>query len=333
VKKEMPKMENLELPPIEAFTFKGIMDSIQSNVADDLERIAEICARSRYSLSNQYEAHMPPHGEGNPFLRRPGQTIQTGGQTGGPTLQAIVSDDEQTRSVGRSSRGGARRTKSMAYGTLETIMSSSRSSEEDKAKKKSAAVLAEEVRGRAMRKASIDPDPSTVADGHVTDGHVAEPCMDPPRRPGHIRSRSATFASMIIDNAQSFRADSTSQLVSPTSLISEPARPKTSISIDQDASSLTDTITLSSPTMDQMSAKLTLIRNDSRASTLRPESIPKPTVLGSLTSWLPWARPTDPSSEVVTGRARSLSHAEGSLRELLKSTDYDRKGKGVDRGG
>ena len=45
----------------------------------------------------------------------------------------------------------------MAYGTLETIMSSSRSSEEDKSKKKSAAELAEEVRTRAASQGSSGP--------------------------------------------------------------------------------------------------------------------------------------------------------------------------------
>jgi hypothetical protein len=48
----------LKLPPVEAFTFKGIMEEIKHGVAEDLERIAEICARSKYSLSNQYEVHV-----------------------------------------------------------------------------------------------------------------------------------------------------------------------------------------------------------------------------------------------------------------------------------
>ncbi len=68
----------LKLPPVEAFTFKGIMEEIKHGVAEDLERIAEICARSKYSLSNQYEVHV---GLRLPlillFLRRPAENVST----------------------------------------------------------------------------------------------------------------------------------------------------------------------------------------------------------------------------------------------------------------
>lgn len=307
------KME-FKLPPVEAFTFKGIMDEIRNGVSEDLERIAEICARSKYSLSNQYEVHMPPHGRGDPIL------VGVGASGGGPTLQAIGSDDEQTRHVGRGSRVG-RRTKSAAYGTLETIMSSSRSSDEDKSRKKPAAVLAEEVRGRAAKK-----ELETVLAKDAAEGPAIETAAVPARPTRHVRSKSATFASMIIDNAQGFKPEAAANLVSPTSLISEPARPQTSTDL-QNIPSFEEAGTFSSPTLQSlMSPKPTLIRNESIASTLRPE-MPRQSILGSLESWLPWAR----HGEAGITYERNGSHAEGSLRNLLKSTDYDRKGKGVDR--
>lgn len=318
------KME-MKMPPVEAFTFKGIMEEIKHGVAEDLERIAEICARSRYSLSNQYEVHMPPHGRGEPIPPLLGLGMGPPNNIGGPTLQAISSDDEQIRPVGRGSRGG-RRTKSVAYGTLETIMSSSRSSDEDKTKKKPAAVLAEEVRGRQVKKerekkAGEDAaEQGTTQAGPVTGSHSR-----------HVRSKSASFAAMVIDNAQSVKQDSISQLMSPISLISEPARPQTSTTTDMDNISLLQAD--QSPTMHSfMSRQPTLIRNESMASTLKPESDRKPSLLGGLGSWLPWAM-NSPSNNQTQGRMRSASHAEGSLRELLKATDVDRKGKGVDRSG
>ncbi|XXH00383.1 Asparagine-rich protein (ARP protein) [Hypoxylon texense] len=138
-----------KLPPLEAFSFKSIMADIQQDVGADLDRIAEICARSKYSLSNQYEVHIAPQGSGSGFVgpsavsssSRPSLPM-------GPTLQAISSDDEQTGPVQKKRRSIARR-RSVAYGTLETIMSSSRSSDEDKCRKKPAAEIVEEVRGRA----------------------------------------------------------------------------------------------------------------------------------------------------------------------------------------
>jgi hypothetical protein len=309
---------DLKLPPVEAFSFKGIMDEIRNGVSDDLERIAEICARSKYSLSNQYEVHMPPHGRGESFL--PGG-LPSGSSTnnGGPTLQAVGSDDEHGRQIGRGSRGG-RRTKSVAYGTLETIMSSSRSSDEDNTKKRPAAVLAEEVRGRATMKA-MATESNVNAEGLTEAGSSIQ-------KPKHVRSKSATFASVIIDNAQGLRHDTASQMLPPTSLISEPARPQTSTPADLvSVPAFGDPPAM--PTLHSlMSLKPAMIQNESRAVTSTPESGTKPSILGSLSSWLPWNKPQQAS---FPRKRRSASHAEGSLRDLLKATDVDAKGKGVDR--
>jgi hypothetical protein len=320
VKREIQNMGKAELPPVEAFSFKGIMDSIHSGVADDLERIAEICARSRYSLSNQYEVHMPPHGDGDPFLLH---TTGNAVQVGGPTLEAIASDDEQPRHSGRPPRGGRQRTKSMAYGTLETIYSSSKSSEEEKTKKKPAKEIAEEVRGRAIKKASVVPD---LINGSAIDGPAAGhlPAVSP--RPKHARSQSASFASMLIDSTHGAKGDATSRLLSPAALISEPARPQTSRA-EQDLSILEDASTIASATMSP------LTRHESMASTLLPTSNTRPSMFSNLSSWLPWSRPMDTTSESNAEGRRNPSHAEGSLRELLKATDADRKGKAVDRTG
>jgi hypothetical protein len=308
-------MGKAELPPVEAFSFKGIMESIQSGVAEDLERIAEICARSRYSLSNQYEVHMPPHGDGDPFLLH-----TTGGavQTGGPTLEAIASDDEQPGINGRPSRGGRRRTKSMAYGTLETIYSSSKSSEEDKTKKKPAKVLAEEVRGRAIKKATVEPD---VVHGNAPTSDIPSNVSPRSRHPG---SQSTSFASRLIESTHGTGGGATSRFLSPAALVSEPARPQTSVA-QQDLSTLEDSSTIASPTMPD------LTRHESMASTLRPVSSQRTSLFSNFSSWLPWGRSTESTSESNAEGTSSTSHAEGSLRELLKATDTDRKGKAINR--
>jgi hypothetical protein len=317
-KRSSAKMD-LKLPPVEAFSFKGIMEEIRNGVSDDLERIAEICARSKYSLSNQYEVHMPPHGRGESFLSG---AVPSGpsSSNGGPTLQAVGSDDEPGRQIGRGSRGG-RRAKSAAYGTLETIMSSSRSSEEDNTKKKPAAVLAEEVRGRATMKA-------IVADSKP---HVEEPtAANSTQRPGHVRSKSATFASVVIDTAQGSRHDATSQALPASSLISEPARPQTSRPSDLVSVPVLGDPPATPTLQSLMSLKPAMIQNESRVATQKAEAAPKPTILKSLGSWLPWNK--SQQANFPTKR-RSTSHAEGSLRDLLRVTESDSKGKGVDRTG
>ncbi|KAH7371890.1 hypothetical protein BKA64DRAFT_587290 [Cadophora sp. MPI-SDFR-AT-0126] len=316
----------LKMPPVEAFTFKGIMEEIKHGVAEDLERIAEICARSKYSLSNQYEVHMPPHGRGEPILQNVGLGVGHHGHhaVGGPTLQAIGSDDEQTRPVGRGSRGG-RRTKSAAYGTLETIMSSSRSSDEDKTKKKPAAVIAEEVRGRAAKK-----ELQAASKKSAEEAIEAGPAVERPSK--HVRSKSASFASMIIDNAQGSKHDASAQVLSPTSLISEPARPQTSTATDLETVTVFEADQYISPALSSFTAPK-LIRNESIASTLRPEPEGRSSILGNLGAWLPWTKNSVSSNDIFQGRNRSTSHAEGSLRDLLKSKEFDRKGKAVDRTG
>ncbi|KAG9242926.1 hypothetical protein BJ878DRAFT_576999 [Calycina marina] len=273
------KRMDAKLPPVEAFSFNGIMDEIRSGVAEDLERIAEICARSKYSLSNQYEVHMPPHG----------RTIPMDAAVGGPTLQAIASDAEQARPAVRSHRTG-RRTKSTAYGTLETIISSSRSSDEDKSRKRPAALLAEEVRGRA--KAQLE----TMAGKNKDVGEVAPVAGLGEIPVRHVRSKLATFASAVIDNAQSSKQATVSILASPTSLVSEPARPETSTVAPRET-----------PTVEES-----------------PSSEANMSLFRTINSWIPWTRalPVSPSY-----RQRSGSIAEGSLRGLLAATELNGKGK------
>ncbi|KAI0471147.1 hypothetical protein GGR56DRAFT_659188 [Xylariaceae sp. FL0804] len=168
------KPPSTKLPPLEAFTLKSIMAETPDRLSADLDRVAEICARSRYSLSNQYEVHVAPHGSGATFLA-PAVTSAAPNSTAGPTLQAIADDDEQGR-VTRRKRASTARRRSAAQGTLETIMSSSRSSDEDKGKKKSAAELAAEVRGRA---ASAGQDESGSANSTEAQASSEQPAGRP----------------------------------------------------------------------------------------------------------------------------------------------------------
>lgn len=266
---------------------------------------------------------MPPHGRGEPTVQTVGLGVRAQTHGPGPTLQAVPSDDEQPR---QAVRGPRRRTKSAAYGTLETIMSSSRSSDEDKSKKKPAAVIAEDVRGRAAKKElqSSEEGRAEVA---------TEPGPTEQRPTKHVRSKSASFAAVIIDNAQGSKSDTPSQVFSPTSLVSEPARPQTSTATMLETSSGVEP-QYTSPTLQSMlSTKPALIRNESTVSAKWPNQEGQSSVLSNLTSWLPWGKSSSSQRPVVAGRMRSASHAEGSLRELLKTTDIDKKGKSIDRSG
>ena len=51
-----------ELPPLSAFSFQEILAAIDPEIRGSIDQIAEICGRSRLSLANEYDSHMPPHG-------------------------------------------------------------------------------------------------------------------------------------------------------------------------------------------------------------------------------------------------------------------------------
>ncbi|ETN36372.1 uncharacterized protein HMPREF1541_08649 [Cyphellophora europaea CBS 101466] len=52
-----------QLPPLSAFSFDGILGSIQEVIEEDLNGIAEIMGRSRLVLADQHDSHLPPTGE------------------------------------------------------------------------------------------------------------------------------------------------------------------------------------------------------------------------------------------------------------------------------
>jgi hypothetical protein len=261
---------------------------------------------------------MPPHGEGDPFLLN---NAGHNAQGNGPTLQAVGSDDEQSKP--QRPKTGRQRTKSIAYGTLETIMSSSKSSEEDKAAKKSAQEIVDEVRGRAAKKASK----TNTINGNMSEEHFVSDLTDIEIKPQQASPKSRALATLIIGSVYSFKGDSASHPVSTTALISGPAHPQTCVS-DDILSSSDNPIPSTIPSM---SSKLALIRQDSRTSTLIPKPDEQSSVVSSISSWLSWSKPKETLSENGAKRLSRVSNAEGRLRELLKSTEGDRKGKAADR--
>ncbi|KAI1377486.1 hypothetical protein F4677DRAFT_416653 [Hypoxylon crocopeplum] len=298
-----------KLPPLESFTFKSIMADIQQDVGADLDRIAEICARSRYSLSNQYEVHIAPQGSGAGFLGPPStlrhQTLN------GPTLQAVSSDDEHIGPMQKKRRNITRR-RSVAYGTLETIMSSSRSSDEDKSKKKPAAEIVEEVRGRAAM--GVKDESASAASTE------AQASSD---QQGHLPPRSALFATAMIDTSRSqMQGHPVSSRSLGAVLLSGPARPQTSrnhlqIKTSPNVSNVQYYAREPAPRPSQAVA-----RESAAAVTTAAQEEPKASsgLLSSFSDWIPWGKgPVSQATSLDPGKLRSYSYAEGTLKELLKS--------------
>jgi hypothetical protein len=52
-----------KLPPIEEYSFEGIMGAISPDISEDIDAIAQILGRSRLVLADQHDSHLPPTGE------------------------------------------------------------------------------------------------------------------------------------------------------------------------------------------------------------------------------------------------------------------------------
>lgn len=285
--------DGAKLPPLEAFTFKSFLDNVHepasaNDISADLDRIAEICARSRYSLSNRYEVHHAPHGSGSEFLASAKQPLENPG----PTLQAVTSDDEQPNTTARKRRRVAR-SSSRAMGTLETIMSSSRSSEEDRSKKKSARELSEQVRGRVATKHSTHTSPTASSPRTATEARESSDQLPP--------------SLALIDNSPQPRTHHRRNSSSAVALLSEPSLPQPSTTLLHTHTSLhlSSRETNASPSNH-------LSRPPATATTSSVDDTTAAGLLSSLADWIPW-KSTDAS--------QSSRKAEGRLRELLRASD------------
>lgn len=327
------------LPPHEAFSFKAIMANLQaqSNEMDNaLDGIAAIYARSRYSLSNQYEVHVAPHGSGTSFvsavpsssIRRRGYTKNSQSQNG-LTLQAIQSGDEDNSASARShrKRRSTGRRQSAAYGTLETIMSSSRSSEEDKTKKKSASELKDQVRGRASSK----PGRSGSRSPNTSKGNGANPISGVPKPREPTRKRSKSFANAIIHADSSKYSQpgdeaATTPRSSSAALVSELSLPQTSSSHLEIRTTPNELLGTDSPRSSQaqspgrdQSPEYAYANGHSRQEDSNTNTSNTGARSG-LTDWVPWKTALSGAiANPQTGSSSAArSQAEGTLRELLK---------------
>ncbi|OAQ64669.1 hypothetical protein VFPPC_05916 [Pochonia chlamydosporia 170] len=314
---KMPSVESQQdthLPPVEAFTFKSFMANMEADagtgdINSDLDRIAEICARSRYSLSNQYEVHYAPHGSGTSFL-----ASTQGHEPQGPTLQAVSSDDEGELRITTRRRRQAARRNSRAMGTLETIMSSSRSSDEEKSKKKSASELANEVRGRRATKTSGRSSPTTSSRSEQGDSKSQEG----EQRPRTPARRPSTSLALIDSSRQNGTPDATPR-TSATALVSEPALPRASNSQLETRTTAEGESRKPPSKNNPPSRPDKLEEHVARGSISSIQDDPPDTgILSALTGWLPWK----------SNASRPKGRAEGSLRDLLKSTET--KGKSAE---
>ncbi|KAF2467888.1 uncharacterized protein BDR25DRAFT_305327 [Lindgomyces ingoldianus] len=129
------------LPSVDDFSFSAILRAVDPEIRDAIDAIAEICARSRLSLADEYDAHLPPQGEitgagpgwpsgmgtlvGRGRISRVGQ----GWSAGENTLTAVPEASSSSERLAGESRGsvagsgGKTKRSRSAYGSLKSVIS------------------------------------------------------------------------------------------------------------------------------------------------------------------------------------------------------------------
>ncbi|KAF2651283.1 hypothetical protein K491DRAFT_707140 [Lophiostoma macrostomum CBS 122681] len=128
------------LPAVDDFSFSAILRAVDPEIRDAIDAIAEICARSRMSLADEYDAHLPPQGEitgtgpgwaaGMGALVGRGRIARTGPgwSAGENTLTAVPEASSSSERLAGESRGSitadtSKKRSQSAYGSLKSVIS------------------------------------------------------------------------------------------------------------------------------------------------------------------------------------------------------------------
>ncbi|OAL46861.1 hypothetical protein IQ07DRAFT_143519 [Pyrenochaeta sp. DS3sAY3a] len=278
-----------QLPSPEDFSFSAILRAVDPEIRDAIDAIAEICARSRMSLADEYDAHLPPQGEIT--STGPGWVASTGALAGrgrlarvsqgwsaaDNTLMAVPEASSSSERLAQESKVGSskRRTQS-AYGSLKSVISGS----SGKRKAVDAHTFRDQEAGSSRYgETQVQQGPAWTVHASSSSSHPAITLMTSPTASKQLSLDTSTD----LDDVP----------------IEPENRPRTAI--PQTAHS----------------------HRRGPSTTSLPTSRARSITLSSITSWLPWPRPPDlgPNNE------QELTRAEARLREMLMSSQSLGKGK------
>jgi hypothetical protein len=278
------------LPSAEDFSFSAILRAVDPEIRDAIDAIAEICARSRMSLADEYDSHLPPQGEitgaGPGWVASTGALVGRGrlsrvnqGWAAENTLMAVPEASSSSERLAQAQDGkvaSSKKRSQSAYGSLKSVISG----------------------GSGKRKA-IDGD--TFRDNESANQRK-------PQGPAWaVPTFSSSSSHPAITLVTSPTASKHLSLETPSGLddISEEpgkaasARPQTAM------------------------AQRNFAHRRGASTVSLPVSRMRSGTLSSIASWLPWPRPPDLNSSAQ----QELARAENRLREMLLSSENMGKGK------
>ncbi|KAF1969783.1 hypothetical protein BU23DRAFT_557401 [Bimuria novae-zelandiae CBS 107.79] len=280
------------LPSIEDFSFSAILRAVDPEIRDAIDAIAEICARSRMSLADEYDAHLPPQGEitgagpgwaagvgalvGRGRISRIGQ----GWAAAENTLTAVPEASSSSERLAGETRGtpSSKKRSQSAYGSLKSVISGG----SNKRRASSHAIEQAEAGSSGQADAQKPKTPTWAVHAFSQDHPVIT--VPSPQASNHL---SLDTSSTIKDIPETSESRPTPRLQTAVPKAANSHRRNTSLT--------------------------SLNASRARSSTL-----------SSITSWLPWPKLPEPT----TTRQPDLTKAESRLREMLMVAQSSTLGKG-----
>ena len=112
--RRQPAGKRLDLPSIDQFSFDQILNSIEPEIHEAIDAIAEICARSKMSSADSYNAHLPPQGIITASARRiyPALNLRGVGDVPLDAVPEVSSSSERLAGLEGSTLAGSSKSKS-----------------------------------------------------------------------------------------------------------------------------------------------------------------------------------------------------------------------------
>lgn len=283
--------QNEQLPAIEDFSFSAILRAVDPEIRDAIDAIAEICARSRTSLADEYDAHLPPQGEITDT--GPGWAASTGALAGRSrlsrisqgwtaadnTLMAVPEASSSSERLAQEGRGttsddGTRKRSRSAYGSLKSVISGG-SSGKTKSLENNTFAQPESSGSRQEEQQRSQGPTWTIRTASQTEDHPAITIESTPQASKQLALDEAALQDLPeTDNAWGLR-------------------PRTAIS--------------------QHAAMHRRNWSTATFSLRRPSSKKRSNTITSLASWLPWPR----VAGLTQDPQQDLTKVETRLREML----------------
>ncbi|KAH4043681.1 hypothetical protein HBI25_219510 [Parastagonospora nodorum] len=275
-----------QLPSAEDFSFSAILRAVDPEIRDAIDAIAEICARSRMSLADEYDSHLPPQGEitgAGPggWAASTGALVGRGrlsrinqGWATENTLMAVPEASSSSERLAQEKVSSSKKRSQSAYGSLKSVISGGSG--------KRKAVDGDTFRDQEAGQTKPQGPAWAIPASSSSSNHPAITLIASPTASKHLS----------VGTPQGFMDELSG--VGEAEAHTKPAMPRRSSGHGRGPS----TISLSTSRM--------------RSGTL-----------SSITSWLPWPRPSD----LTSGSQQDMTRAEARLREMLLSSETIGKGK------